>query len=330
MFARSIVFTMLLLAAGSASAQIAMEGAFLANKACPALQSIKKGSNPGNILTQSGQSYRLVGKNSAAATHYFIEVPGARPGRRWVAVDCGTADGTGDAAAPVPPPASKKIPGGGNNYVLAISWQPAFCEGRPGKRECRRQTETSFEASHFTLHGLWPQLRRRVFCNVEGAVIDEDNASRWDELPEVELKPETRSELDKVMPGTQSRLDRHEWIKHGTCYPGADAEQYFADSLKLMRAINASAAQKLVASRLGREVTGRELRAAFDETFGVGAGERIRLSCKPDGRRNLIVEITIGLRGDITSASDVGELIRASQPTDAGCPRGIIDPVGLQ
>lgn len=313
-----------------ALAQVELQGSFAAVKGCPALQSIKTGSNPGNIMVQPGESYALHGKNRDAATHYFIAVPGAQPERRWVAVDCGSVDAAGETAAPVPPPAGKKPAAGGNSYVLAISWQPAFCEGRPGKRECRRQTEQSFEASHFTLHGLWPQPRRRLFCNVEPALIDADNESRWDELPEVALKPETRAELDKVMPGTQSQLERHEWIKHGTCYAGSGAEQYYADSLKLMRAINASAARMLVASRIGREVTGRELRAAFDQSFGPGAGERVRLACKPDGRRNLIVEITIGLRGDITGAADVSELIRASEPTDAGCPHGIIDPVGLQ
>lgn len=325
-----VMLCLFVFAAVSASAQIKMEGRFTASKACPALQSIRKGSNPGNVMVDPGRSYQLHGKNNKTATHYFITIDGAQPERRWVAVDCGSTDASSQQAEPVAPPTDKKPPSGGNSYVLAISWQPAFCEGRPGKSECRTQTDQSFEASHFTLHGLWPQPRRRVFCNVERKLIEADDMSRWDELPPVQLSAETRTELDKVMPGTQSRLERHEWTKHGTCYPGANAEQYFADSLKLMRAINQSAAQRLVAARVGQTVKGSEVRVAFDETFGAGAGERVRLACKPDGNRNLIVEITIGLRGDITSASDIGALIRASEPTDAGCPVGIIDPVGLQ
>ncbi len=132
------------------------------------------------------------------------------------------------------------------------------------------------------------------------------------------------------MPGTLSLLERHEWIKHGTCYPGSGAEQYYKDSIRIMQAINSSKVQELVAARVGRTVSGQQIRQAFDELFGAGAGERLRVACNTDGNRTLIVEITLGLRGDISSGADVGELIRASAPTDAGCPSGIIDPVGLQ
>ena len=41
-----------------------------------------------------------------------------------------------------------------NGYALAISWQPAFCETLPRRRECREQTHDRFDASHFFLHGL--------------------------------------------------------------------------------------------------------------------------------------------------------------------------------
>jgi ribonuclease T2 len=43
---------------------------------------------------------------------------------------------------------------GENGYALAISWQPAFCETLPRRRECREQTHDRFDASHFFLHGL--------------------------------------------------------------------------------------------------------------------------------------------------------------------------------
>src|SRR3546814_1497468 len=42
-------------------------------------------------------------------------------------------------------------------FVLAVSWQPAFCETRPAKPECVTQDEDRFDASHFALHGLWPR-----------------------------------------------------------------------------------------------------------------------------------------------------------------------------
>ena len=84
---------LLLALAGSASAQVAMHGNFDATKACPALQSIKKGTNPGNVSVAAGKSYKLLGKNKDQASHYWIEVPGASPLQRWVALECGTANG---------------------------------------------------------------------------------------------------------------------------------------------------------------------------------------------------------------------------------------------
>ena len=50
-------------------------------------------------------------------------------------------------------------------YVLAISWEPAFCEDHEGKSECQRETEQTFDATHFSLHGLWPQPKGNFYCH---------------------------------------------------------------------------------------------------------------------------------------------------------------------
>ena len=50
--------------------------------------------------------------------------------------------------------------------ILSLSWEPAFCEGHANKRECASATPSGFDATHFTLHGLWPQPRRKQYCNV--------------------------------------------------------------------------------------------------------------------------------------------------------------------
>ena len=109
-------------------------------------------------------------------------------------------------------------------YVLALSWEPAFCEAMRDKAECKAEMPTSFEASHFTLHGLWPQPRRNQFCGVDPKLSALDDQHQWEKLPEPELTAETKAALDKAMPGTQSVVERHEWIKHGTCYPTPNAE----------------------------------------------------------------------------------------------------------
>jgi ribonuclease T2 len=56
----------------------------------------------------------------------------------------------------------------------------------------------------------------------------------------------------------------------------------------------------------------------------------VRISCKNDGPRRLIVELTIGLSGRIEPDSDVAAHILAADATDPGCPGGVVDPVGNQ
>jgi ribonuclease T2 len=316
----AVVFAVLTLAT-SAMAQVKLQGEFKASQNCPAVQSIKKGTNPGGVTVTAGTAYVLLGKNKAAASHYWIEVPDANPRQRWVAVACGTTTADNSSAGATPSAPTTKNEKG--FYVLALSWQPAFCESKPNKPECKTQTASRYDANHFTLHGLWPQPRRNVFCGVDKATIVLDDQRQWDKLPEPKINLETKIALDKVMPGTQSFLERHEWIKHGTCFPG-DAESYFKSSVRLAGSVNTSVVQNFMAENTGKKIQTKDLRAKFDEAFGAGAGERVRVSCDKQGR---IAEITIGLKGDVASGTDMAQLIAASAPTDAGCPAGVVDAV---
>jgi ribonuclease T2 len=214
-------------------------------------------------------------------------------------------------------------------YVLAISWQPAFCETRPNRPECETQTKERFDAGNFALHGLWSQPRSRDYCAVDAAIVEVDENGDWADLPEPEVSAALRQELDRVMPGTQSALERHEWIKHGTCYD-EDAEGYFQDSVDMLEAVNASVVRELFSASVSMELTQQEVRAAFDAAFGEGAGERVRLSCIEDEGRRLINELTIGLTGDIDGPQSFADRIMDARPTDGGCSAGIVDPTGLQ
>ncbi len=122
--------------------------------------------------------------------------------------------------------------------------------------------------------------------------MDEDGD--WLDLPAPDLSSQTRRALERAMPGTRSGLDRHEWLRHGTCY-GTDPDEYFRDSLIVLDAVNASEARALFARSIGRVVTRDAVRAAFDRSFGPGTGDRVRLTCRRDGARVLISEITLGL-----------------------------------
>ncbi|RST84466.1 ribonuclease [Aquibium carbonis] len=322
--------------AAPAAAEVRLDGFFVAQDECAATQSIRTGANPGGIVTEIGRAYDMLAANKETPSHYLIRVPGAAPDRRWVGVGCGVhALVSGQPSVPVP--ATGGGHGGGMqtgrvDYVLAASWQPGFCETRPNKVECETQTGDRFDASHFSLHGLWPQPRSNVYCQVAPEIAAADKAGRWEDLPEVALPQEVRAELDTVMPGTASHLDRHEWIKHGTCY-GDTMEEYYADSLAVMRDLNASAVRDLFAENIGATLTSGQIREAFDEAFGPGAGSRVRVACvtDPSNGRRLIGELTIGLSGEIDGEKSLAELIFAAAPTsDAGCPRGIVDAAGLQ
>lgn len=321
---------LLLLLAAPAWAQSKMSGDFTATAACPAVTSIHKSTNPGNVTLAVGTKYTVEGGNTANPTYYWIVVPTANPDHRWVPVTCGTSTIADVAPAPSGP-GPRPSPSGKTQYVFAVSWEPAFCEGNgmADKAECKAETTNSFEATHLALHGLWPQPRSNSYCNVSAGDKALDDAHKWDQLPVVTLSVTTRAALDQVMPGTQSDLERHEWLTHGTCY-GASQDKYFADAVTVIQAINASPVRDLFANNVGKTLTLNQIRAAFDEGFGAGAGDRVRVACQRDGSRSLIEELTIGLTGTVTDQSGVAALMLAASPTGGGCPAGIVDPAGLQ
>ena len=234
---------------------------------------------------------------------------------------------------PLPPPTttSQARPGPISSapeqfLILAASWQPAFCETARNKPECTSMGKNRFDASHFSLHGLWP---RDEYCGVRSSIEQLDRDGRWQQLPPVELPADLQKSLAEVMPGTRSQLERHEWIKHGTCY-GTDEASYYAASLALMRQLNASKVRDLFADNVGKRLTQAQIRSAFDDSFGSGAGQRVRIACEDDGSRRIISELTIGLFGTVSDNTRIATLMRAARPTSGGCEGGIVDPVRLQ
>ena len=326
--------------ASSALAQVKMDGTFKASQACPAVVSIKKGTNPDNASVAVGQTYNLLGKNKDDATHYWIEVPQADPHQRWVEISCGTVSSTqatttnpqdNNAAVNTPQgtvkpkPQSRGFGGKAPYYAFALSWEPTFCEAMRDKTECKAETTRSWEASHFALHGLWPQPFRNQFCDVDPKLSTLDDQHQWDALPEPQLSSTTKTALDKAMPGTQSNLQRHEWLKHGTCYPGVQgADGYFRDEIRLADEVNASAVQKLFAANIGKQIYAAQIRAAFDQAFGQGAGDHVQVECDKQGR---LSGFTMNLRGDIPSGADLKTLLLAGDEARNKCDGGVVDAV---
>ncbi len=320
---RTVLFAAaLIVPPATASAQVPMVGAFVAEATCPATPSIRDpDDNPGNVATQAGLSYELVGRNAVPGSHYLIIVPGAEPERRWVAYGCGRIEDEARQAAeaaPAPPSAAR------DDFLLAASWQPSFCETRPRVTECR---DGARDDVGFSLHGLWPQPRGRDYCNVEPRLVALDERGDWDRLPAPELTEATAADLADVMPGVASGLDRHQWIKHGSCFPG-DAQAYFAASVRLIDELNDSAVRDLFEDAVGETLDASTIRAAFDEAFGRGAGARVLVDCaEADGRR-LIRELRIELSG--SPGAPLAELIHGATSVPAGCRRGEVDAAGFR
>ncbi len=216
---------------------------------------------------------------------------------------------------------------GKTEYILAISWQPGFCETRPTRKECAGQTAERHDATHFSLHGLWPV--KKSYCGVAADIKARDQKGDWLDLPQPAMAEKTAAQLVVAMPGTQSGLDRHQWLRSGTCH-GGTAQDYFAVQLRLLDEINGSAVRTLFAGRLGLDVTESEVKQAFDDSFGKGAGDRVRMRCQKAGARSVVTGLTIGLSGDISADAGLSSLILAAGDTDFKCAKGTVDAAGIQ
>jgi ribonuclease T2 len=301
---------LLMMAFGPANADIAMSGTFTATQTCPAYQSIRKSTNPGDVKVEQNKTYDVLAKNKPDATHYRIVVEGAQPAERWVSSSCGRVEATEQLAHAT--------------HVLAMGWEPAFCEKHSDKSECRDLTSTSFAGMHLSLHGLWPQPRGTQYCNVAPDLRQIDRDHDWNDLPEPDISADTLKRLAAVMPGVQSKLQRHEWIVHGMCF-GGNADGYFARAAGLAEAVDASKVAQLFADNVGKSLSAEAIRAAFDGAFGAGAGARVTISCHGRGDNRKITELTIGLAGDVQGTAGLGDLMRAAQAVPAGCPSGLVD-----
>ena len=290
-------------------------GQFSALQRCEAYQSKNKQTNPGGIETEPGRNYRVMGVSPADDRYVQIRVPGAPVTvDRWVHVDCGTVSAAGKSS----------------ENVLVLNWEPSFCEPRLDSDKCRRFIAGAHPAAatRLTIHGLWPQPRGTYYCGVPRALVELDRQSGWSRLPELSLDDETRAELEIAMPGVDVFLDRHQWIKHGTCYDGeGDANDYFADTLFLTRAINDSAIGAFFAENIGARVQAETIRDLFDRTFGAGSGERVRVTCEEGNDRTLILALWIHLSGVIDADTDISELMAAADPVPIGCRSGVIAEV---
>ncbi len=304
------------------------ESCFLANETCEAFQSFRKKTNPEGIHLESGKFYKILEKNRKKKA-YRVQVEGIKRPARWVSGRCGEAlsvCSVNDSHEP------KKIVFNNKSknkrkskqpeYLLALTWQPSFCETHSRKKECRTQTKNRYDATHWSLHGLWPQPRNNAYCGVSNMDKGIDRNKKWHLLAPVKLSQKTATELAFVMPAVASNLQRHEWIKHGTCY-GTDANEYYADAIYLTKQINRSIVGKLFNQGVGKRVSLKQVRQHFDKAFGKGAGNKVDMRCDRKGR---VSELWINLKGEVDDGTTISSLMKNAIRAGSSCDIGLIDP----
>ena len=209
--------------------------------------------------------------------------------------------------------------------LLALSWHNAFCETHRYKKECKRSIRSLLRSkSHeeqFVLHGLWPQPRKKVYCNVSKKDKSLDKAKRWRDLPSLALDKDTKEKLSYVMPGFASALHKHEWIKHGTCY-GTDANTYYTEAISLLEQFNHSSLAAFFKISRGKRVTLTQIKKIAQKEFGKGASKSIAIQCK----KGLITEIWLQLG---SGSEDLATLLKRGKKLYSRCKGGIIDKAGF-
>ncbi|NET00930.1 MAG: ribonuclease T2 [Sphaerospermopsis sp. SIO1G1] len=304
-----------------------IQGSFT-NDICEAYTSFRKQSEP--IPLSPGKVYTALGLNKENGDYISIEVDGSK---KWVNKNCGqlnfknvdiaedhhNIDITEESNNLAVKTSNCPAKGCAKKYVLALSWQPAFCENHPHKKECKTQSQTGYDASNFTLHGLWPD--QLAYCGVSDNNIRKSKNRNWRGLPAVDVDAETDQELDQVMPGVQSYLDRHEWIKHGTC-DGRNADDYYDISVDLLKEVNASDLRNLFAQNIGKSLTLSEVNKAFERSFGRGSSRSLSLKCKNGLATEIRIKMKRPFRGD-----KLADLLIPSR--SRSCKRVIVDAVGI-
>lgn len=193
-----------------------------------------------------------------------------------------------------------------DSYVLALSSQPGFCQTygyEAGKPECAHLSKNSYQANHFTLHGLWPNQnacgQRYGFCGVK----QQNNHCDYSPL---ELSADVSENLKRIMPGYQygSCLERHEWNKHGSCQV-LSADEYFSLAMHLVTEADQSVFGQYVTENQGKTVLLTALHDKIIEAFGKGNAGKVYLGCKS----GILVDIYIELPALIPADASLNHLI---------------------
>jgi len=302
------------LAWGSESAS----GSFVAERSCEAYQSFRKQTNPGNLRVAPGTAYALREVNGKDRRWVRIDIPGTNE-PRWVAADCGAMKDVKVAPSArlgAPNEASAcNVAGQHDSYVLAMSWQPGFCEHvkySGTKPECDHMADGRLVVSHVTLHGLWPNRKScgRRYGNCAGPALD--------------LQPDTLAYVKPWMPNFffETAFGAYEWRKHGTC-SAMDDDSYFRRAVDAVKTIDASAAGRYIAANVGGKISKKVFyERVLADTGSAHAANSITLLCTNKHLFEVRVQLPLDFKAGGSLTQLLGTPLRQARDADSKECRG--------
>ncbi len=293
-----------------AAASEAATGTFVASRSCDAYLSFRKGINPGTARTAPGAEYDIHEVNDKDRAWLRVEMRGINEPLRWVAAECGVVKGLQPTSAGLVGgtfPASGgqcNVAGRQDSYVLAVSWQPGFCEHVKYdgiKPECDRMADGSLVVSNLTVHGLWPNLHQ---CGTKyGSCGDSDP----------ELSEDTISYISPWMPNFfyERVFGNYEWKKHGTC-SGMNSDMYFRRAVDSVKLLNESAAGRYLTENIGGRISKQTFVTKLKaETGRDQAANAFTLLCS----NKQLIEIRVRLPLDFKEGGSLNDLLGSNLPS---------------
>src|SRR5256885_1357974 len=192
-------------------------------------------------------------------------------------------------------------------FVMALSWEPAFCATKPNRPECLSLNMERFAAKNLALHGLQPRQVRDSghaygYCSIGNGLRDLDEKNEWCKLPRLDLSEDTERNLKISMPGFASCLERHEWYKHGSC-SGLEAEAYFAVSNAFVANFAKTRLGKYISANVGRTVELADLLARLREDFGADSARSFAIKCRTTEDADTLWEVRVNLKNPLPESA---------------------------
>jgi ribonuclease T2 len=168
-------------------------------------------------------------------------------------------------------------------YRLELTVPATFCRRAENDPAC----EDFPKASALQLHGLWPNYQSGYpegHCPSNECRERPPADGRYCDYPAPPgvYQATWWPELKPYMAATEKCLERHEWVKHGTCSP-MSADRYFRWSLETTRRI-AGALSGFTDQRVTRRRFDEQVRQELPDLAG-----SLRLNCKRGALSSLYV-----------------------------------------